>query len=390
MAPIAGTDAIDRQLANAQRAIDANPDKVDLLVILGRTWIEKARNSGDPGFYLHADGCAAEALRKEPGNVAALDLRALALMNDHKFTEARAVAEQMLAKDHDDVMAWGTLSDALLELGDVPGAEKALQEMMDRKPSLPSYARASWLKWLRGDVAGALSAIRLAYDAGRGQRDHEPGAWVLTEAANIFWLRGDVEGALAGYDKALVEKADFAPALVGKARCWLTQGKAADAAPLLQRAWAQAPLVDTAWWMSHAQAAFGDEAASMQWRARAIDAGKKGDRRGLAVLLATLGEQLPLAKQAIDEDNAHRGGPYADDAAALVAWRMGDLVTAKEKSARALSLGTPDPRLQVHRGVILLAAGDRAAGNKLIDAALAAGARFDPALVALARAARTP
>lgn len=378
-----GDGSVGALVGERQRAVRANEGKSDLWILLGRAWVELARNSGDPGFYMHADACAQEVLEREPDNALALGLRGLALLNDHKFAEARDLANKMLARDHEDILTWGTLSDALLELGDVEGAEKAAQEMMDRKPCLPSYARASYLEWLRGDEAGALEAIRLAYDAGRGQKDHEPAAWVLSEAANIFWMKGDVDGALKGYEMALAEKPDHPAALVGKARCLIATDRAGEAVALLQQALDKAPLVDTAWWLAKAHEIQGDTVASERALARAIALGKSGDKRSLAVLLATLDRDVDLARKTIDDDNAHRGGVYADDALALVLYRQGDLAGARDVSARAVALHTPDPKLTLHRGVILAASGDRA-GRALIDDALARGLRFDPAAKALA------
>lgn len=355
----------------------------DALVLKGREWIQKARNTGDPGFYLHADACAKLTLQQSPDYAPALNLRALALLNDHKFVEAKALAEAMLAKDRDDIGAWATLSDAHLELGDVDSAAKAAQEMMDRKPALPSYARASYLLWLKGDVEGALQASAWAYDAGRGQKDHEPVAWVLTDAANIFWHQGDVVGALKGYEMALVEKPDFAPALVGKARCLLAAGRALDAAEQLEKALAQQPSVEAAWLLFHARDAQGDTRAAREALKRAIDIGRAGDKRMLAVLLATLNRDLDEARRALDEDAAARGGVYADDAEALLALREGDLEAAKAWSKRALSLGTPDPRLSLHHGLILWKSGD-AQGKLIVEKALAQGGKHDPILAALA------
>jgi len=51
-----------------------------------------------------------------------------------------------------------------------------------------------------------------------------------------------------------------------------------------------------------------------------------------------------------------------------------------------VALGTPDPRLKLHRGAILIATkSDVAAGKKLVAEALKNGARFDPDMVRLAK-----
>ena len=56
--------------------------------------------------------------------------------------------------------------DALVELGRYAEAERALQEMVDRKPNLAAYARVSYFRELHGDLDGALAAMRAAASAG--------------------------------------------------------------------------------------------------------------------------------------------------------------------------------------------------------------------------------
>jgi Flp pilus assembly protein TadD len=95
------------------------------------------------------------------------------------------------------------------------------------------------------------------------------------------------------------------------------------------------------------------------------------------VLLATKNRDLAEADRALLDDEKARGGVYGDDARALVAWRMGDLERAKTASARAVSLGTPDPRLLLHRGIILVKSGD-ASGSALVERAMKMGLEHDP------------
>ena len=51
-----------------------------------------------PGYYLNADACADLALRAAPGDPAALDLRAMVLLNQHRFDEARALSERIVLR----------------------------------------------------------------------------------------------------------------------------------------------------------------------------------------------------------------------------------------------------------------------------------------------------
>src|SRR5262249_25462441 len=151
----------------------------------------------------------------EPGHKLALELQGLSLLNDHKFREALAKAEEALASDHEDLLALGVKSDALLELGRYKEATEAAQQMMDLKPDLPSYSRAAHLRWLAGDTAIAKQIVRKAIDA-RDHRDPEPGAWVLVQAAYMFFNEGDYDGADKGFDMALEAVSEYPPALVGR------------------------------------------------------------------------------------------------------------------------------------------------------------------------------
>jgi tetratricopeptide (TPR) repeat protein len=234
--------------------------------------------------------------------------------------------------------------------------------------------------WLRGDEKAALESIRLAYDAGRGQADREPSAWVLTEAAHIFRQRGDIEGALAGYDKALSELPDYAPALLGKARCLLALGadRAKDAPALLEKAMALEPSVDAAWLLGEAHLAAGRAGEAEKAFADAKRIGAQSDSRGLALFLATTGGigDMRMAQEALAKDKSARDGIYSDDIEALLAWRSGDDAKARTLIARANRLGTPDPKLRVHRALI---EGDDA----LLADAMAKGGAQDVALARL-------
>jgi tetratricopeptide (TPR) repeat protein len=385
LTPTAG----DAELESARHRAQRPEAKAEAWVVLGQAWVKKARATGDPGYYLSAEAAAEVALSLSPRFRPALGLKALALLNGHKFREARDLAKQILADAPDDLIALGALSDALLELGDIPGATDAVQKMMDAKPSLPSYSRASYLRWLRGDEGGARELIRLAIDAGRGARDREPSAWTLIQAAMIFWHAGDLEGADAGFDEALRQLPDYAPALVGKARVALAKGEkgARRAVDLLERALAATPTVEALWLLVDALELAGRPAETEKVVTRILREGRRGDRLGLASFLAAKGKNIDealalLASERRDraggqDPEANRANLYVEDAYSWALYRAGRFEEARAASDRACALGTPDARLLFHAGAIRLAQGQTDAGKRLLKQALARNPAFD-------------
>jgi tetratricopeptide (TPR) repeat protein len=378
LAKLTSAGGADDEVTAAQKSVRDNMQKDDLWVTLGRAWIRKARESNDPGFYLNADACAAVVLEREPGNPLALNLRGLVHLNDHRFEDARDVAQKILTKRADDPMAWGTLSDALLEMGRYDEAIEATQKMIDLKPNLPSYSRASHLQWMRGDVGHAKQTVRNALDAGRAaKRDPEPGAWVLVQAAMIFWHEGDYGGADAGFDKALERLREYPPALVGKGRVAMANGEAKRAADYFARAYATSPLPETAWLLGDAKKAAGDAEGAAQAYANVEKDGRRTDPRTLSLFLSTKKQNADDALALAREEYTKRKDVYTEDALAWALYRAGKLDEAKASIARARRLGTPDARLVYHEGAIRIATGDVAKGRELVQKALKMNRAFD-------------
>ncbi|MBX3188397.1 MAG: tetratricopeptide repeat protein [Labilithrix sp.] len=373
-----GTTGADKAVETAQAAVRANPTKDDAWIVLGRAWVRKARESADPGFYLNADACAAVVIERDADSKLALDLRGLVLLNNHQFEEARALALGVTARHPDDPMAWGTLSDACLEMGRYDEATDAAQKMVDLKPNLPSYSRASHLQWLRGDLVGARETVRRALDSGRaGKSDPEPGAWVLVQAAMMFWGEGDFEGAEAGFDKALERIGDYAPANVGKGRVAMARGDYRRAAELFERAYEVSPLVETAWLLGDARDAKGDAAGAAEAYALVEKEGRRADPRTYSLFLSTKNKSADEALALAREEYAAREDIVTEEALAWALHRSGRAEEAKASIVRARRLGTPDARLMYREGAIRIAAGEGAKGAKLVADALAKNAAFD-------------
>jgi tetratricopeptide (TPR) repeat protein len=379
-----GSTKVDEKIRKLQAVLIKRPELVSAWVELGEGWIQKARDVSRPGLYANAGAAASRALSMEPANRPALELQGLVLMNDHRFAEAANLMRQVVAAAPEHPVPWGTLSDALLELGRTGEAIDAAQHMMDLKPNLPSYSRAAHLQWLRGDIAGAKESLRSGIDAGGGSMDREPRAWVIVQAAMVFWNEGDTEGALAGFEQALKELPGFPPALVGKGRVLIGKGDGKAAEPLLAQAYKANPLVETGWLLGDARELAGDNAGAQAiWS----EIEKKGtaDPRTLALFLATKKLQVDRALELALNERKTRDDQYTEDTVAWALYRAGRLPEALQAAAVATKAGTRDARLWYHAGAIQLANGD-ASGKQLIERALALNPAFDRTGAAEARA----
>lgn len=376
LARATGGHPVDKEIDLLQRRLENLPRKADLWVQLGRAWVKKARQATDPGYYLSADACAEIALEIEPDHKLALELQALVLLNDHRFRDALVKADEALAKDREDLLALGVKSDALLELGRYQDAASAVQQMMDLKPSLPSYSRAAHLRWLSGDAATAKKIVRKAIDA-RDHRDPEPGAWVVVQAALMFQGEGDEDGADKGFEMALQMVPEYPPALVGRGRVALAKGDFKRAVEMFERAYKQSLLVETAWLLGDARSLAGDRAGADEAYALLVKDGRRTDGRTLAAFYATKNRDIDEAVRLALAERDVRDDLYTEDTIAWALYRKGELDDARKASDLALSLGTKDAKLLYHAGAIRIAQGDVKSGAALVREALRLHPRFD-------------
>ena len=379
-----GSAPVDREIAGLQARVRAGGGADDL-VALGQGFVRKARQTSDAGLYLAAAEAADAALALEPASRRAAELRGLVLLQDHRFAEARALAEGVLARAPDDRGALGILSDALVELGCYDEALSVTQRLVDLKPNLPSYLRASHLLWLQGDAAAAREVARLAVDAASDPRDPEPRAWALAHLATLAWHEGDLAAAAAAADEALRLQPGHAAALVARGRVAMAQGDARAAAGALELSLHTAPLAETAWLLGDAREALSDAAGARAAFELVRRHGRAFDRRTLAQFLSTRGEEPDEAVRLAAAERAVRDDVLSQDVHAWALFRAGRLAEARAASDLSRRLGTRDARLLFHAGAIRLAGGERAAGLALVRAALRQNPAFDRTGAAEAR-----
>ena len=88
--------------------------------------------------------------------------------------------------------ARGILADAYVQLRDYDNAVRVLDEMVRLKPNLSSYSRISYMRELKGDTDGAITAMEMAIQAGAPDGRTRRGAsfsWATSISASRSWRR---------------------------------------------------------------------------------------------------------------------------------------------------------------------------------------------------------
>ena len=379
--PDASTDAeIERLQAAVRRG-------APLEAQLAGAYLQKARDTGDPSFYVRADGVLSGALERGPEDPAELIAAATLAAGRHDFRGALRLAERARALQPEAIAAYPVLVDALVELGRYGEAERTLQQFIDRKPSLPAYARVSYFRELHGDLAGAADAMARAASAGGGARENL--AYVQTLLGDLELTRGRLAAARRAYAAALASMPGYVPALAGRARLAAASGDLAGAIAGWRKVVTLLPLPGYAIALGEAELAAGRvkagraDLALVRVQERLLaDAGVDTDVE-LAIYEADHGSTrraVALAREAWSAAPSVRSA----DALGWALTRSGRPRAGLRWAHRALRLGSLDPTFRYHAGI---AAGDTPEGRRNLRLALRHGLAAYPLHANRARAA---
>lgn len=322
---------------------------------LGYRFVARARLSNDPGDYVVAEQ-AADCLESiTPSEPAALLLRGHVLHQLHRFSEAEAIARRLVAM-REFVLDFGLLGDALMEQGRVAEAAEAYQKMIDLKPFYQSYTRASHLRWLKGDIQGAVQMMEAAVQAA-SPRDRESVAWAYARLGLYELQRGRLAEAARAADASLQFVPDYAAALLVRGRIQLAQRKTADAVLTLERAARLNPVPEYQWTLADALRLMNRTEDASAIEQQLIRDGASGDPRTLALFLSTRREHGDKAIDLARREMGERQDVFTLDAMAWALVSTGNVKEASTLMTRALAEGTEDGRLFLHAAMIAAADG---------------------------------
>lgn len=367
MSAHAGSDRLDRDIQTAQRRVREAADPRPFLERLGWLYVAKARASHDQGFYKLAQHCAQALETADPKSAEAKLLRGHLLISFHRFAEAEAIGKELVGQ-RALPFDYGLLGDASMEQGRLPEAVAAYQRMVDLRPDAQSYSRVAHMRWLKGDVEGAIDVARLAARAA-SPLDPESASWSLTRLALYHFQAGAFNDAKVACDSALRFSPDYPPALWMRSRMLLDADRVAEAVASVQRATEINPLPEFQWGLADTLRAAGraEEAATVE--AKLKQTGAQTDPRTFALFLATRGEQPELAVQLAERELKDRADILTHDALAWALGSAGRLGEAWPHMEKALAEGTADARLYMHAGVLAAKLGSTAEAGSWLNKA---------------------
>lgn len=353
----AGSPA-ERKIALAKEKLARDPKHLPARNDWALALTQRARETSDPKFYVQADEVVTGTLAMKPDDFAAQKVRAWVLLGQHRFAEARELATALNTRVPDDLMVYGMLTDANIELGRYDDAEKSAQWMLDLRPgNIPALTRAAYLRELFGDIEGAIDLMQSAVNRMPFQ-ENEDRAWVLTQIGHLEYVRGRYDAAEASLTNALALFPEYHYALGGLADVRTAQKRYREAEELQRRRYVVATHPENLFELAESQARAGMKSeaaksyAAFERGARAEMLKDDNSNRELIAYYAGAGKQPAEALRLAEREIAKRHDVYTREAYAWALFRNGRRDAAKREIAAALAVGVKHPRVLERAAVI--------------------------------------
>jgi tetratricopeptide (TPR) repeat protein len=364
-----------RSIQKAQSNLARNPKDPREYAGLGAAYFQHARETGDVSDYQLAEEALDKSLDLDSSDFSAADaLGTLAevCMGEHRFADALSYAQKALSLGTGDVSPFAIVGDAYADMGEYDRAAAAYAKLTPRDMTLSPHAayardsRLAYLKFVAGDTDEAIELMRQSVAEGvEAQLPRENMAWLYFELGEFETQAGDTSSADAAYLAALnTHRGDYrALAALGKLRA--NNGRFAEAIVLYQKAIAVVPMPIFIAELGDLYARTGNQAEAQKQYALVEYIGLLGKinqvlhNRDLALFYADHDMKLPEAVDLAQKELEVRHDIYTWDALSWALFKNGRLQEAASASEKAMRMGTNDPMLLYHAGMIADGLGQR-------------------------------
>jgi tetratricopeptide (TPR) repeat protein len=339
-----------QKVSELKEKVEKNPNDVKSRLQIATIYITEARITGEhPYYYPAIDKILNGALQVDPNNYDATILKASVKLSQHKFTEAKDLAEKAKAINPNNAYAYGLLVDANVELGDYDQAIANSDKMQSLKPSLESYSRASYLREIFGDFKGAIEAMKLAVQA--GLPGSEPQCWSRNTLADLYLKTGDLAKAEKEFRINLNLRPSYAFSLAGLAKIEQAKKNYDGALALLDSAAAVLPEFSFHEQMAEIFALQGDADKAQRKYSEVLEMLKEDEESGhlvsleLATVYLKMNKLDEAKKYALMEYKIRPGNIDVNKELAMIAYKEKDLSKFQQYLQAARRTGSKDPEI---------------------------------------------
>ncbi len=390
--PAAATsrNSLTQTIGKAQARLRQVPRDYATWAQLGAAYVQQARVTGDPSYYPKSEGALKRSLTLNSSDnwQGLAGMGALANAR-HEFAQALVWGRKAVAIDSYSDYSYGVIADAQTQLGDYPGARASIQKMLDLKPGISSFTRASYDFEEHGQVGPARDALTQALAQASDPADIAFCRYYLGELA---YDQGDLTEAASQYQRGLAADASYTPLLQGRAKVEAATGSpaaaVADYATVVQRVPQPQFVVE---YGELLQSLGRTRQAQQQYALLATEEalfkanGVTDDLTG-AQFDADHGSPAEAVRQARAEW-ARRHSVIVADALGWALHRAGKDAEALTFAQKANSLGWRNAGFFYHRGMIEKSLGNRAAARADLALALRTNPHFSLLQAPVARRA---
>jgi tetratricopeptide (TPR) repeat protein len=383
----------ERMIQTMQGRVQRNPKDPAAYSALGAAFFQRARETGDVEDFQLAEQALNKSLDLDNSDFAAdaaYSSMAEVCMGEHRFSDAGDYAQKALALGSGDLSSFAIVGDANADMGEYERAAVAYSrlDISGESASDPHNiyvrdSRTSYLKFISGDTAGAITLMQSAVAAGTEARlPAENLAWLYFELGEYELQAGDVAAANNAYLTALnIHPGDYR-ALAGLGKLRGNQGRYAEAIKLYQSAIAVVPMPIYVADLGDLYSKAGNPAEAKKQYQLVQYIGLLGHinqvlhNRDLALFYADhdikLDESLALAHKEFEV----RHDIYTWDALAWALYKNGKYQEASDAIENALRPGTRDALLFFHAGMIAHGLGQNALAKDRLQQALSINPQF--------------
>jgi tetratricopeptide (TPR) repeat protein len=365
-----------QSIAAARKAISDKPMEYAGYNLLATALVRRAQETSDVSSYAQAEDAVKKSLEIAPNNFDTEKIHVSILLGEHEYAAALEAAKTLNKRVPDDVMVYGLLTDASVELGNYKDAEDSAQWMLNLRPgNLPALTRAAHLRELFGDTEGAYELMEMAYQSTPPTETGER-ASLLTQMGHFRFATGNTEAAEKLFQQALSVVPGYTCTLGNLAQLRIAQKRYAEAVVLLQQRYQSIPRAKSLYELAEALHLAGHDReakksfAEFETKALVELSKRLNSNRELVFYYADHAHQPAKALQVAKQEYAWRHDVYTLDAYAWALHVNGQDAEARKQIEAALAVGIRDSTIFAHAGEIALKLGDWAAAQNYLHEAV--------------------